>query len=386
MKKKLAIIVTHPIQYYAPMFKLLSERGNVKPKVFYTWGEDSIKARFDPGFGKTISWDIPLLDGYEFEFLKNTAKSPGSHHFRGVQNPDIVNKISQFGPDAILVYGWSYSSHLKTVRYFKGKIPVWFRGDSTLLNEQSGFKKSARRLFLKLVYRYIDKALYVGSANKAYFKKHGLNERQLIFAPHSTDNQRFGADYSKESIRLRDQLGLNNESILILYAGKFDHVKDPFLLLSAFANLNSQNIHLLFVGNGILETDLKNKVKSERLERMHFMDFQNQSNLPAFYQACDLFCLPSKSETWGLVINEVMAAGKAVLVSDKVGCAADLVKNDINGYIFKSGDLNDLSEKLEKLCSDKTRLSTMGEKSKTIIKDWSFLSQAKAIEDALINE
>ncbi|RZL41586.1 MAG: glycosyltransferase family 1 protein, partial [Pedobacter sp.] len=157
--KKLAIIITHPIQYYAPVFKLLAAQCNLK--VFYTWGLEGAEAKVDKGFNQKIIWDIPLLEGYEYAFLKNKAKEQGSHHFMGMKNPSIISKINNFNPDAILVYGWAYQSHLKVLRYFKGKIPIWFRGDSHLLDSKPLWKKLARKALLTWVYSYIDKAFYV---------------------------------------------------------------------------------------------------------------------------------------------------------------------------------------------------------------------------------
>lgn len=124
MTKKLAIISTHPIQYYAPVFQLLAKRMNIK--VFYTAGNSSLK-KYDIGFKQKIEWDIPLLEGYEYEFLENSAKNKGSHHFNGIINPNAISKLKNFHPDAILIYGWAYKSHLKIIRYFKNKIPVYFR-------------------------------------------------------------------------------------------------------------------------------------------------------------------------------------------------------------------------------------------------------------------
>ena len=173
--RKLAIITTHPIQYNAPLFSLLSKRNKIGIKVFYTWGDSVLKSKFDPGFGKDISWDIPLLEGYAYEFVKNVSPDPGSHHFGGIDNPNLVARIKEWQPDAVLVYGWSFKSHLKCIRHFKNKIPVYFRGDSTLLNEKNVFKKLTRKIFLGWVYSYVDKALYVGTHNKEYFSKRGLN-------------------------------------------------------------------------------------------------------------------------------------------------------------------------------------------------------------------
>jgi glycosyltransferase involved in cell wall biosynthesis len=113
---------------------------------------------------------------------------------------------------------------------------------------------------------------------------------------------------------------------------------------------------------------------------VHFMDFQNQICMPVVYQAADLFCLPSKgpAETWGLVVNEAMACKKAILVSDKVGCAVDLVKPGYNGTIFKAGDVNALTDALIQL-TDKKLLAEMGEHSREIIEGWSIDVQVKNI-------
>ena len=380
---KLAIITTHPIQYYAPVFELLAESDQVDLMVFYTWGEASIK-KHDQGFGKVIEWDIPLLEGYRHTFLKNKAKDPGTHHFTGIKNPNSINKIDHFNPNVILIFGWGWSSHLAIIRHYKGKVPIWFRGDSTLIDEKVSFKSLLRTFFLTFVYSHVDKVFYVGEANKAYFLKNGLKEHQLIFAPHAIDNSRFEKDKSKESMEIRQGLGLSDMDILILFAGKLEPKKDPLILLEAFIKTARPNLHLLFLGNGILENALKLKVKKGCLDKIHFKDFQNQKKLPAYYQACDLFCLPSKGpgETWGLAVNEAMACGKAVLVSDKVGCYLDLVKNNINGKIFESYNINSLKQNLLFLTQSKSTLINYGLASRKIISEYSF----KRIAETIISE
>ena len=113
------------------------------------------------------------------------------------------------------------------------------------------------------------------------------------------------------------------------------------------------------------------------------MDFQNQSAMPGIYQACDLFCLPSVSESWGLAVNEAMAVGRAILVSSKAGCAADLVKTGYNGAIFESGKIESLIAKLDELSRSKHELVIMGSNSKKIIKEWNFENIAMAIENTV---
>jgi glycosyltransferase involved in cell wall biosynthesis len=385
--KRLAIITTHPIQYNAPWFRLLAQRKKVELKVFYTWGQLEEGAKHDPGFGKNVEWDIPLLDGYDYTFIKNTATDPGSHHFKGIDNPTLKKEIKNWNPDALLVFGWSFKSHLKVLRHFKGNKQILFRGDSNLLDEAKGFslRKVIRRAFLKWVYRHIDMALYVGSANKDYYLKHGLKEDQLIFVPHAIDNVRFG---QAQQNNLRQQLGIPINEVVFLFAGKMEVKKNPALLLEAFIHSGLKNAHLVFVGNGELETNLKKRVGEQILEmqqHIHFMDFQNQSSMPEIYQIGDVFVLPSQGpgETWGLAVNEAMASGKAVLVSDQCGCAVDLVQNGINGYIFESNNREDLIKKIKQVSAQKTSLHKMGNQSLQIIQNWSFEKICEAIEQSI---
>jgi glycosyltransferase involved in cell wall biosynthesis len=378
---RLAIITTHPIQYNAPMFKLLAMQPGLEIKVFYTLGKDYASLK-DKGFGEAISWDIPLLEGYACEFLENTSLKPGTSHIKGVINPDIIASVEAFKPSAILVFGWSFVSHLKVLRYFKGKLPVYFRGDSTLLDEQKNFKVLFRRLALKWVYTYIDKTFYVGTKNKEYFLKHGLREHNLVFVPHAIDNKRFGNNtlYEKEVEAIRAALGVPKQHTLFLFSGKFEQKKSPLLLLRAFKKLTLKNVSLLFVGNGVLENLLKEEAQGQT--NIYFLPFQNQAQMPAVYRSANVYVLPSggPGETWGLAVNEAMACGLPVIVSNKVGCAVDLVQNNKNGFIFESGNLESLVEKLS-LCAamPKAELHDMGSASKEFIQDWSFEHVCDAI-------
>ncbi|MFI5158510.1 MAG: glycosyltransferase family 4 protein [Sphingobacteriales bacterium] len=385
--KKLAIITTHPIQYYAPVFKLLHQRQKVAIKVFYTWGDSVTKGKYDPGFDKKIAWDVPLLEGYPYEWAQNSSKDAGTHHFMGIVNRHLIAQVDNWQPDSVLIYGWGFYSHLKVIRHFKNKVPVLFRGDSTLLDEKKSIKSFLKSVFLKWIYNNIDHALYVGANNKAYFKKYGLKEAQLHFAPHAVDNDRFADDRPQEVQLFRKELGIRDDDLVVLFAGKLEEKKDPLSLLLAFSNLKRQDIQLVFAGNGPLEKQLKSEAKNR--SNVHFLDFQNQSKMPVLYQACNLFCLPSQgpAETWGLSINEAMACGKAILVSDKAGAAIDLVVPGENGAIFTAGNRTDLTHALEKLTgAGAPELARMGKNSKELIKSWNFANQVKTIEEITANE
>ncbi len=357
--------------------------------MFYTWSQSKTSVK-DHNFGKEITWDIPLLDGYEYEFVSNISKKPGSHHFMGINCPSLIPKINDFKPDAVLVFGWNFKSHLQVMRYFKGRIPVWFRGDSTLLDEIPGFKTALRRQVLKFVYRYIDRALYVGNANKAYFLKHGLKAHQLIYVPHAIDNERFmgeGNKFKEEAKNWRTQIGFSDTDLVMLFAGKLEPKKQPDFLLKAVQKANEKRntpIKLLFVGTGKLETQLKELAKDD--ENIRFETFQNQSKMPIVYRLGNIFCLPSKGpgETWGLAINEAMASGIPVMATDKVGCIYDIVKDKETGYMFPNTDFDKIVSIIEHLKLED--LKRMGMLATENIQEWSFLKLVSNIEKSLIHE
>lgn len=338
---KLAIVSTHPIQYNAPWFRLLAEQTGVEIKVFYTWEQSENNQKYDPGFGRVVEWDIPLLSGYEYTFVKNTSPQPGSHHYKGIVNPTLNREIVDWGAQAVLVFGWPFKSHLACIKYFKGKIPVLFRGDSTLLDEQPGVKRFVRRLFLRYIYSFIDYALYVGTNNKEYFLAHGIKDKQLVLVPHAIDNDRFVQNrdiYIADAEQTKRELGINTDDFVILFAGKFNRKKNPRFILELARRLPDRRLKFLMVGNGELEESLKNEAEDDRVI---FLDFQNQSRMPVIYHMSDVFVLPSvgPGETWGLAINEAIACGKKVIATYMAGGAIDMIDDNVNGLMIDPGDV-----------------------------------------------
>lgn len=371
MSVRLAVVTTHPIQYYAPLFRRVSEHENINLKVFYGW-TGSTDASYDPGFEQDVEWDLPLLDGYDHTFVPNESDDPGTHHFRGLVNPELVPNVEEWGPEAVLVFGWSWQSHLRALRHFSGRVPVFFRGDSTLIDEQSGPRQWARRVGLWWVYRHVDHALYVGTHNKEYFEAHGLADEQLHWVPHAIDNDRFAdpdGTLQAEAAEWRRELCIPAGAPTIVFAGKLSRKKAPGLLLAAFGRLDAPDAHLVVAGSGPLEEDLRRRAGN----RVHFLGFQNQSRMPVVYRLGDVFVLPSRGpgETWGLVINEAMACGRAVVAGTKVGCAPDLIEDGENGFVFESEDEAALADCLQRLVDDADRRARMGTASARRIEDWS---------------
>jgi glycosyltransferase involved in cell wall biosynthesis len=237
------------------------------------------------------------------------------------------------------------------------------------------------------VYSHVDVAIAVGSNNRDYFAWCGLPLQRIALAPHSVDTTRFAADsadHESLAAQWRRELGISSEAIVILFAGKLQPKKNPGLLLDAFKSLEDGS-HLVFVGNGELESEIK--ASAAAIENVHFMSFRNQSVMPAVYRMGDVFVLPSKGpeETWGLALNEAMASGRAVIASTKVGGARDLIHSAENGWIFESGNRKALEDALRTATSGGRKgLHTMGRAAQAHCVHWSAEESARRIGEAVL--
>ncbi|MGH6827733.1 MAG: glycosyltransferase family 4 protein [Rhizomicrobium sp.] len=357
---RLAFIVSHPIQYYAPLYRLLAGRDDMAVKVFFTWhaGGEPME---DKGFARPVMWDVPLTEGYEFELARNSSRDPGTHHFSGLSNPSLVRQVLAWRPDAVHVTGWAWFSHLLALRALKRRgICILFRGDSHLLDGRGGrFGWFMKRSLLSRVYAWPAAFLAAGKANRAYYRAFGVNEERLFDCPHSVDVARFAEpdrEYESRAAQWRKDLGIGRDKLVILYAGKFEPKKNPLGLMDAVMACGDASLVLLMVGGGELQEKVAERA-ARSPDRLRLLPFQNQSRMPIVYRLGDLFVLPSSHrETWGLGVNEALASNRPVLVSDRVGCAADVVTPDC-GRVFDAADAGALPRALKGIASRPEMLS-----------------------------
>jgi glycosyltransferase involved in cell wall biosynthesis len=363
-------------------------------KVFYTLGANT-NSIVDNGFGVKENWNIDLLCGYDYEFIENTSFHPSSITYLGIKNPSLIKNIKEYRPDGIIVYGWKHQSHFSVLNYFHGKVPVIFRGDSTTLDDCSGFSLSSyfRFIFLQWVYRKVDYVLSPGSASDQYFLKSGLKQNQIIRTEHAINNERFmsmSETEENELLELKSSLSIKENQVVFLFAGKFIDKKNPLLLIEAFEQLKKikDNVLLLLVGNGILEKQIK-----ERINRLPFqiasaiilLPFQDQHQIKLLYRISNVYVLPSKGpqETWGLSVNEALACATPVIVSDKCGSSKDLVKHEANGLVFKSDNCQDLIQKMEMMCNDDFR-KRLAAKATDSLEKYTYESYKNALDQLFL--
>lgn len=337
---RLAIVETHPIQYKAPLFRRLAAREDLALQVYYAMIPDA--AQQGGGFDVPFMWDVPLLDGYEYQVLKNRARRPSVSSFLGCDTPDIYSHLQRNRPDAVLVNGWVAKTCLQALWACKRlHIPCLVRGEANLLRPRPWWK---HRLHRRLM-RHYDGWLAIGSANRDFYRFHQCPEERIFWAPYAVDNHFFevqAATFQGRQKEWRAHVGVPAEPVLLLFVGKLIGKKRPQDILAAVAQLPAEwkaKVHVLFAGDGPLRAECERQARARHLP-VTFAGFLNQSQLPRAYAAADVLVLPSDAgETWGLVVNEAMASGRPAVVSRSVGCCADLMVENRTGHSFECGDI-----------------------------------------------
>jgi len=388
---RIAYLVTHPIQYQAPLLRLIAAQPDIDLAVFFQ-SDMSLGAYEDEGFGHGVKWDVPLVEGYQHEFLPGLWRRGPISSQRPV-SWGLSSRLRRSRFDVLWVHGYARWVNWAAIVCAKTRgLKVLVRDEATGFSASRSFAlRGAKHVFFKLLSAGVDAFLAVGSANRDYYLAHSIAEDRIFRMPYCVDND-FFADRARSAAATREQLrlGLQLEAgrPVILYASKFEPRKRPRDLLNAYERLAHRTgvearPYLLFVGDGALRAQVQAEAGAKGLEDVRFLGFRNQTELPALYDLCDVFVLPSTEEPWGLVVNEVMAVGKPVIVSDAVGCARDLVCNDINGLVFPVGKIEALAEALAKIVFRPDRAVQMGRESRKMIGRWSFNEDLAGLRGAL---
>jgi glycosyltransferase involved in cell wall biosynthesis len=352
--------MSHPTQYHSPWFRELARRHEIELEVLYCI--DPTPEQQGSGFGIPFEWDIDLLEGYEHRFLKNVSKKPG-FNFNGCDTPGLGELIDERGYDVFIVNGWNVRSYWQAMREcWKRQVPLLLRGDSHLLKRGSLPRRFAKRIMLG---RWLPRStafLTVGTLNEAFFKHYGADPDRFFPVRHFVDNEWFAtramADVSRVS-QLRNLWGIKENAFVALFAGKFMDVKRPMDAIAAVEKCKHPLLHLLMVGDGPLRAECEKYVKQSSVP-VSFAGFLNQRCMPDAYAVSDLLVLPSRTETWGLVVNEAMACGIPALVSNGVGCAPDLIIEGETGATFPMGDVDAFARALCDYASAHVAARTQG--------------------------
>lgn len=372
---RLAVLNSHPIQYFAPLYRRLAQRPDLNLTVYYC-SRHGLDPTLDPGFGQEVQWDVPLLEGYRSIFLKNSSRRPGLNHFFGLFNPTIISELRMKSYDAILVHGYTYATHCLVFLLSRLiGLPLFLRGESTLTDPRPGGLRIIKQAILRPLLHQPQACLYIGSRNRQFYEYYGVDSRRLIFTPYSVDDSFFRDRAQRSESReagFRKRFGIPADMPVILAAGKLIPKKQPLHLLRSFEQLRrTQRCALVFAGEGELRTTIERECVLRSISDVYITGFLNQTEMPAAYAAADILVLPSAwGETWGLVVNEGMNCGLPVVVTDRVGCAGDLVRDGENGYVVPWNDIDALILALEKLVGDRGLRDQFARHSIRIIQEY----------------
>jgi glycosyltransferase involved in cell wall biosynthesis len=331
-----------------------------------------------------VKWDVPLLDGYDHQFVA-----------RGLPLPLKFNQPARFswrrafaagGFHAVWLNGYAHAPLLRAFAAAKWLgMQVLVRGES-----RDGLRRAEprwRRAAQRAVFRRVDAFLAIGSANRDFYVARGVAPERIHLAPYSVDNDYFRDGIASAGARraaLLNELQLSPSLPIVLFASKLQPRKRCGDLLQAYEAIRDHaRAQIVVVGDGSERAPLVEYARSRRLDEVRFVGFKNQSELPAYYDLCDLFVLPSDSEPWGLVVNEVMNAGKPVVVSDGVGAARDLVPHGRTGCVFPVGDIGALAKHLRVLIEQPELRRRMGANARALVDEWGIDATVTGIRSAI---
>ena len=374
MTFRFAAVISHPIQHYAPIFRELGKVPGMQVKVFYgcQWG---VRQTHDPDFGCTFAWDVPLLEGYDYQFLP-LRREPDKLGFWDVDNPEIARCLSEYSPHAMWVHGYGHRTCWRAVSWAQRRCAVLHFGDSELLRPRSLVRRVAKHLVLRYFFRRCDAFITIGDNNEAYYARYGVPGSKMFRGACPIDLQRFrqtlAAPDRPSRGEMRARFGLPADAVVAVFSGKMVPIKRPGDLVEAVGRLRDRGVglHALFVGDGPLRSELEAQVRACRLENeIRFSGFVNQRDIPLVLEAGDLLAIPSERDAHPLAVAESMAVGHPIVASDRVGCvgATDSARPGVNALVYPMGDTRALAKALEQLVRDGELRRRMGQASLELV-------------------
>lgn len=385
MSKRLGIFATHPIQYFAPMWRALAATPGLELKVHF-FSDHSVRGDVDPDFGVKVAWDVPILEGYDHCFLTRDADLARP---RSVAMPDPRGVFDRGRFDAILVHGYMHRFEVQAVREARRRgIRTLLRGEHTDMQQvrrRGRLKGLLRHAYLRWFYRRIDAFCYIGSETRNHFLKYGIPADRLFFSPYSVDTdllERQRAAFDRSAARR--ELGILESAVVFLFSGKLIPRKGLLVLAEAVRHLErGADVYLILMGSGDLKERLEKDIGPVLGPRLLMPGFVNQTAIGRYFAASDVFVLPSHRDTWGLVVNEAMLFGLPCIVSTMVGCRHDLIREGETGYVFPDGDAKALAAAMMRFVEDRPSIRRMGEAARALSAGYNVEASARGICQAV---
>lgn len=389
---RLAYLASRPNRSSAPLLKRIAAEPDIALTAFF---ESAIATHgeVDGSVGRAREQNIAPLDGYRHRTLPALADAgKASIGFWRPLSFGLIRELLLGRFDALWVDGYAHALHLGMLSAARA------RGLRTLLRDKIWEQARHRQAVLSanqarlwpLVDLSVSAYLAIGSHNAVYYKSLGVDAAKIFPMPYAVDNagiRRRIAQRAQRSAELRGAAGIGPGQLVFLQPTKLRADKRPALSVEAFAQLKREGLSdravLLLAGDGSERPTVEHTIAAEGLDNVRLLSFQDQAEMAALYGLADVCLLPSQWEPWGLAVNEAMNGGCAVIASDRVGAAADLVQHGVNGLVVPHDSQTALTAAIRRLATAPDETRRMGRASLAIIDGWSFEQDVTGLRQAL---
>lgn len=371
MPERVVYIYEEPDPYRIPFFERVSRRDDIEQTVFYC-GEAGKNRGGEIDLGDTESFSH-ILPGFRIRLPFLTPLKV---------NPSIDIRLSNGGFDRVILGGFYHPTMLYSILWCRiHGVPYIINCESHFLNRRGWFKSLLKKVFYPFIVKNASAYLATGKFSSEYLIYYGADFKNIFYFPNTPDIE-FFSENSKlsgdEKKKFKEDLGVSGRYVII-FVGRMVEEKGVDTLIEAFRMVREKfsDVSLVLIGEGPLKEKYQDYVSSRKIPDVHFTGFVQNRELPRYYGMADIFVLPSRMEPWGVSVNEAMASGLPVILSDKVGSRGSLLKGGENGFMFKSEDYKELAKKIEKLLHNPEMMREMGKNSRSIVKkyDYSYCEQ-----------
>ena len=366
---RLVAVMSHPTQHFVPVYRALAKDAKLNFQVLFLADNGTVET-FDPGFDQAVGWDRSMTEGYNHEFLepRRTLEKFG---FFNMYHPSLVSALSDLDPEVIWLHGYGQYANWRVRRKYGARAKIIYSSDSNSKAIRGTLKKIAKRLIVPRFLKSCDRLLAVSDSNEEYLKYYGAKDRDIVRVPFPIDmsfwNSASVIEQQENRHQLREELGIGRDETVYLFAGKLQAHKAPADVIRAFAELNQTNTYLLIAGSGEESQKLKLLADQEGVsERVKFLGFLNQGELPNVFICSDVLVFPSVIEPYGAIAAEVLPFGLAIIASDMIGAIGGPIQPGQNALVYPASDIQGLADCMVELHRNRSQRRLFSDHSRRI--------------------
>lgn len=354
--RRLAIVISHPIQHFAPLYTQLAKSDQLEIKVFFI-AENGLRPYHDQEFGAQVKWDVPLTEGYSHEFVE-PGKILDNFSFLNVDSSRLVSRVEQFGPDLIWLHGYAQRANWRVLRARPNGASIIYSSDSNLADHRSWLRTALKRRVIKWFFKRCEFYLSISPSNRKYLLHYGAEQEKIVDTTFPIDIARLKQQKQNlsdaDSVALKQSLKIPDDALVMLYVGKLIPHKRPQDLIEALARDDLKTkLCAVVVGSGSMQIELELLAEQKGVsERCRFIGFVNQSEMVNYFSIADLFVFPSEREPYGAIAAETLPFGIPMIVAQGIGAIGVSVIEGENALLYPTANIDALTEAISRVASD----------------------------------